>query len=122
MQDSKSDIHARLTAYLSGAYSSAELGEFKRWLAADPARSQELDALRRIWEASAGIPPVDRVDEMWRDVASRLREFESSESEVASSPRAVSPPVLTLAPARRSRRAVWRGWVAGIAAAAAAVL
>ncbi len=45
--------HVRLIRYLSGVCSAAGA---RAWLAVDPARQLELDALRQLYRAGAGIP------------------------------------------------------------------
>src|SRR5262249_41225255 len=112
------DDHLRLTRYLSGSCSAAEAAELERWLAAEPARQAELDALRRCWEASAGLPPTDRVDEMWNEVARQIKGHTA-----APEPSRVPRPVLTLhrPTGWRARWPRW-GWPLALVASAAALI
>ncbi len=122
VSDLDADAYYRMTRYLSGGCSATESAEMERWLAADVRRQRELDVLRRLWEAGAGMLPEDRVDEMWHDVARQLRAsgVGPSRAQIATPDAAVSAFVLFRAAARTPASA--RGWRIGLGAAAALVL
>lgn len=110
ISDSGASRQLPVIRYLSGDCSPAEAEAFERWVAADPARQQELDALRHLWEASAEIPSADRVNEMWSDVA---RQMDGAAEPALRLPPGTAP----RSPGRRFRPAWW-----GIGVATAATL
>ncbi len=119
MSDFDPDACLRLTRYLAGDCTPAEAVELEAWLAADPARQRELDALRLLWDASAGLPAPDRINEMWSDVARHIRGAASPDvTATASAP----PPILTLHRFESRRSSAWTRWGLGLAAAASVAL
>jgi transmembrane sensor len=113
-----------LARYFAGERSAADAEAVERWLAADPARRDEIAALRRWWDDARALPSPARVDTMWTSLAARMHSGADTApratrpSPVTSSPRRPTP-VLAIVP--RSKPA--RRWAyAGIGAMAAGLI
>jgi transmembrane sensor len=67
--DHRDDIDAlTLARYLSGELGATEAAEVERWIAADPAHRELIDALRKVWSLRA-LPDFDPDDVLWRRIA-----------------------------------------------------
>jgi transmembrane sensor len=102
-----SDI-TRIANYVAGEGSRDQRAETERWIAADPARAEMVDAIRDAWvRAGSGEPQLD-VDRAWEKVQRRQAARDMSESAAPRAPAAAVARhrVLELMP-RSSRRVVW---------------
>jgi transmembrane sensor len=63
-----------LARYLSGEAAPAERREVEEWIDQDPARQEELTALRRLWEQARTLPAPGRIDAMWEALAREMKE------------------------------------------------
>jgi transmembrane sensor len=57
-----------LARYLSGELGATEAAQVERWIAADPAHRDLIDALRKVWSLRA-LPDFDPDDVLWRRIA-----------------------------------------------------
>jgi transmembrane sensor len=73
MPDDRDIDWTLLTRYVAGECSQGESADVERWLGADPARQEQLDAARRLWDRAATLPPAARIDAMWRDLQGHMR-------------------------------------------------
>ena len=115
----------RLARYFAGECSRDEAVAIERWIAADPGRRDEIDALRRWWDDARALPSPVRVDTMWTTLSARMRSGSVASPRPAGTTPAtpVSPrrptPVLAIVP--RSKP-VTRWAIAGIGSIAAALI
>jgi transmembrane sensor len=107
-----------LARYLAGEASDEERDAVARWMAADPAREEELAAVRRWWDDAAALPAASRVDTMWGALRRRMAAADQSPlPRDRPTPVARRPaPVLTLAPRTQVRRVGWRAAIGAVAA------
>ena len=69
---------SRLARYFAGECSPDEAAATRQWLAADPARAPEADALRRMWNA-AGVPPTAaNTNTAWQRLSARMQVMEGA--------------------------------------------
>jgi transmembrane sensor len=102
--------HWRLLVRLfSGEASAAEREEMRRWVEEDPARAEEVDRLRALWDASGALPASGDEDAAWRRVAARTGLLETA-------PPGVHPIDASRRSAAPLRRATWRTPLLRIAA------
>jgi transmembrane sensor len=64
----------RLARYLSGEATAGERREVEEWIDQDPARQEEMTALRRLWAQAGTLPAPGRIDEMWDALAREMQE------------------------------------------------
>jgi transmembrane sensor len=99
-----------LVRLFSGEASAAERDELRRWVGEDPARAEEVDRLRALWDASGALPGSGDEDAAWQRVAARTGLLDATPPGVhpidARLRRAAAPP----------RRAAWRAPLLRIAA------
>jgi len=63
---------ARLARYVAGRCTPQEAEEVRAWVAADPARAEYLESLRRTWKLTTAAPPGNgEVDDAWEGVLRR---------------------------------------------------
>lgn len=62
----------RLARYLAGEGTEADAAEVRRWIATDPRREIELEALRRAWARAGELPPRPKIEAMWRRLSASL--------------------------------------------------
>jgi len=113
-----------LDRYFGGACAPDELTRLERWLADDPARAEQIDRARGVWEASLPVPDDtadgDRFDARaaWAAVQGRIAAAPSAVRTMR--PTRPTRPTLRLLPAPQTRSArTMRGrLLAAIAAAA----
>ncbi len=71
---------AFLIRYVTGRATAVEADAVEAWLAADPARGRELEALRRVWDASGHSFSEDEpyiIDQEWARLADMVRGSQS---------------------------------------------
>ena len=68
---------ALLARYLSGEATAGERREVDEWIDQDPARQEEMTALRRLWAQAGTLPAPSRIDEMWNALAREMQEPET---------------------------------------------
>jgi transmembrane sensor len=61
-----------LARYFARECSATETAAIERWIAADPARPDEMAALRRWWDDARALPSPARVDAMWGSLSARM--------------------------------------------------
>ena len=63
---------AFLARYLAGDLSLRETAEIEQWIGADPARQEEVAALKKLWSDARSLPSPASIDRMWARIAAEL--------------------------------------------------
>lgn len=91
-----------LARYLSGELSAAEAAEVERWIEANPANGEQVEALRAVW-ARGSAPEFDPDDAVWRRIAARLEPPCPKPALVRDSRRCAAARLAVPWPVRRAR-------------------
>lgn len=72
MNEANEHYYDLLAKLLNGEATEAEKAEAETWLAADPARQEEFEALKKIWQFSGTPSPEFDTDKAWENVRAKI--------------------------------------------------
>ncbi|HEU4643602.1 MAG TPA: FecR domain-containing protein [Gemmatimonadaceae bacterium] len=88
----------RIVRYITGECDAEEANQIRLWIAADPARAEQVASLERVWRATGALPSRWDTAAAWTAVRAHV---EARARDAAARP--------ALAPVPASRR-TWRAW------------